>query len=118
MPTFFGPTNIPPLEAWHLGRPVITSDIKGLREQNGDASVLVDPRSPQALAEAMTKVWRDEAFCAGLVERGRKRLATYSWGTFIDSVTAVLLEAAERVKKGRTPQFPPAAPSQPAARRA
>ena len=29
----FGPTNIPPLEAWHLGRPVITSDIRGLRDR-------------------------------------------------------------------------------------
>src|SRR5581483_5612799 len=44
MPTFFGPTNIPPMEAWHFGRPVITSDIPGMREQIGDAGLLVDPR--------------------------------------------------------------------------
>ena len=33
MPTFFGPTNIPVLEAWALGCPVLTSDIRGIREQ-------------------------------------------------------------------------------------
>ena len=36
MPTFFGPTNIPVLEAWSLGCPVITSNIRGIREQVGD----------------------------------------------------------------------------------
>src|SRR5215469_7695496 len=35
MPTFFGPTNIPVLEAWRFGCPVITSDIRGIREQVG-----------------------------------------------------------------------------------
>ena len=33
MPTFFGPTNIPVLEAWSFGCPVLTSDIRGIREQ-------------------------------------------------------------------------------------
>ena len=106
MPTFFGPTNIPSLEAWHLGRPVITSDIPGLREQNGDASLLVDPRSPQALAEAMKRVWRDEALCAQLVTRGRNRLASYSWSSFVNNVRSTLTEACGRVKTGRTPRYP------------
>jgi glycosyltransferase involved in cell wall biosynthesis len=106
MPTFFGPTNIPPLEAWHFGRPVITSDIRGLREQNGDASLLVDPRSPQALAEAMIKLWFNEAISAELVARGKKRLATYSWSSFVEAVIAVLTDACERVRARRTPRYP------------
>jgi glycosyltransferase involved in cell wall biosynthesis len=106
MPTFFGPTNIPPLEAWHFGRPVITSDIPGLREQNGDASLLIDPRSPEDLARAMLRLWRDEALGATLVERGRKRLASYSWDAFVEGVATVMSEACERVRDGRTPKFP------------
>lgn len=111
MPTFFGPTNIPPLEAWHFGRPVITSDIRGAREQNGDAGLLVDPRSPKALAEAMGRLWRDEALCAELVARGRRRLASYSWDTFLDSLGAIMTEACERVRTGRTPSYPETPPS-------
>ena len=107
MPTFFGPTNIPPLEAWHFGRPVITSDIRGHREQISDAGVLVDPSSPQALADAMKRVWQDETLCSELVTRGRKRLGSYSWGVFLDNVTIVLTEACDRVRAGRTPQYPP-----------
>jgi glycosyltransferase involved in cell wall biosynthesis len=106
MPTFFGPTNIPPLEAWHFGRPVITSDIRGLREQSGDASLLVDPRSPRALADAMLRLWRDEAFGAELAQRGRMKLASYSWSSFVERVAAILTEACERVRAGRTPRFP------------
>ncbi|MEA2979507.1 MAG: hypothetical protein QOF09_1330 [Alphaproteobacteria bacterium] len=105
MPTFFGPTNIPPLEAWHFGRPVITSDIRGMREQIGDAGLLIDPRSPQALAAAMKQLWQDEALCAELAERGRKRLATYSWSSFVESVAAILTESCERVRSGRTPSY-------------
>jgi glycosyltransferase involved in cell wall biosynthesis len=111
MPTFFGPTNIPPIEAWHFGRPVITSDITGLREQNGDAGMLVDPRSPQALAEAMKRLWLDESFSSEMVARGRARLSSYNWSTFVASVAAILTEAAERVRAGRTPRYPAANPT-------
>jgi len=118
MPTFFGPTNIPPLEAWHFGRPVITSDIRGAREQNGDAGLLVDPRSPKALAEAMRRVWHDEALCATLVARGKQRLVSYSWNSFIDSITAIITEACERVRRGRTPTYPDVKPIAQTAQRA
>jgi glycosyltransferase involved in cell wall biosynthesis len=108
MPTFFGPTNIPPLEAWHFGRPAIVSDVRGAREQNGDASLLVDPRSPQTLADAMQRVWKDEALCGDLVARGRARLASYSWDTFVDSIAAIMTEACDRVRTHRTPTYPDA----------
>ena len=51
MPTFFGPTNIPVVEAWTFGCPVLTSDIRRIREQAGNAAVLVDPRSVEAIAD-------------------------------------------------------------------
>jgi glycosyltransferase involved in cell wall biosynthesis len=108
MPTFFGPTNIPPLEAWHFGRPVIVSDVRGAREQNGDASLLVDPRSPQILAEAMRRIWKDEALCADLAARGRARLASYSWNSFVDGIAAIVTEACDRVRTHRTPTYPDA----------
>jgi glycosyltransferase involved in cell wall biosynthesis len=107
MPTFFGPTNLPPLESWHYGRPVITSDIPGLREQTGDAGLLVDPHSPAALADAMLRLWRDDAFGRDLAERGRHRLAGYDWASYVDAVAAIVDEAAERVGQGRTPRYPP-----------
>jgi glycosyltransferase involved in cell wall biosynthesis len=111
MPTFFGPTNIPPLEAWHFGRPVITSDVPGMRAQIGDAGLLVDPRSPQALAEAMQRLWRDEVLCNELAARGRQRLASFNWSSFVDKLAAIMIEACERVRMGRTPRFPDIQPA-------
>ena len=106
MPTYFGPTNIPPLEAWHYGRPVITSDIRGMREQIGDAGLLVDPRSPADLAASLRRLWRDDGLSAELAARGKARLAAYSWPAFVDGVSSVMTDACERVRAGRTPRFP------------
>lgn len=103
MPTFFGPTNLPALEAWQYGRPVITSDIPGLREQTGDAGLLVDPRVPEQLAGAMLRLWRDEALAAELVRRGRARLAAYQWTDFVAQVGAVVDEVGARLRDGRCP---------------
>jgi glycosyltransferase involved in cell wall biosynthesis len=78
MPTFFGPTNIPVLEAWALGCPVLTSDIRGIREQVNDAAILVDPRSVESIADGISKLWTDERLAKDLVCRGRALLATYT----------------------------------------
>src|SRR5262245_39537359 len=106
MPTFFGPTNLPPMEAWHYRRPVITSDIRGVREQIGDAGLLADPKSPPQLARAMLELWRDEALGMRLAERGRARLQTYRWPGYVSASAAILEEACERVRRGLTPRFP------------
>jgi len=106
MPTFFGPTNLPPLEAWHYGRPVITSDIRGIREQIGDAGLLADPKSPQQLARAMLELWRSDELGATLAGRGRKKLEAYSWPAYVTAVAGIVAEACERVRSGRSPRFP------------
>jgi glycosyltransferase involved in cell wall biosynthesis len=51
MPTYFGPTNLPPLEAWTMGKPLIYS--MHLAAQAGDAAILVDPDSAESIAEAI-----------------------------------------------------------------
>jgi glycosyltransferase involved in cell wall biosynthesis len=78
MPTFFGPTNIPVLEAWALGCPVLTSDIRGIREQVADAGILADPRSVESIAEGMSKLWTEEHLAKDLARRGKARLAAYT----------------------------------------
>lgn len=106
MPTFFGPSNIPALEAWKYGCPVITSDIPGIREQTGDGGLLVNPRDPDALAEAMLKLWRDDGLRHDLAARGAKRLASYSWSEFVGRVGELIAETSALVRAGRTPGYP------------
>lgn len=71
MPTYFGPTNLPPLEAWTIGKPLIYS--AHLKEQAGDAAVYANPDSATELAEAM-KAGADPETAARLVEQGTLRL--------------------------------------------
>lgn len=78
MPTFFGPTNIPPLEAFVLGCPVAVSNIYGIPEQVGDAALLFDPKSVEEIADAIKKLWIDDRLCEELIQRGEIR--NQKWG--------------------------------------
>src|SRR5581483_10996676 len=107
-PTYFGPANIPPLEAWYNGRPVIMCDLPGIREQVRDGGLLVDPRTPSDLAGAMRKLWHDEAMCTALAKRGQERVESYNWESYVDRVRDTLEDACESVRAGRTPVYPAA----------
>ena len=98
MPTFFGPTNIPVLEAWALGCPVLTSHIRGIQEQSGDAAVLVDPRSVEAIADGIYRLWTDENLRPALADRGRHRLSAYTPGDYRRRLIEILGEAKTRVR--------------------
>lgn len=78
MPTFYGPTNIPPLEAFVAGCPVAISGIYGMPEQAGDAALFFNPESVEEIADCIRRLWTDDALCAALVENGKKRTA--AWG--------------------------------------
>lgn len=90
MPTFFGPSNIPVLEAWAQGCPVLTSDIRGIREQVGEAGLLADPRDPRAWAQAIRRLASDPQLRDNLVQRGRKRVASWTPQDFVQRLEAIL----------------------------
>lgn len=98
MPTFFGPTNIPLLEAWGVGCPALTSDIRGIREQAGDAAILVDPRSVEAIADGIRRLWTDDTLRGALADRGRRRLATYTPDDYRRRLIEILEEGKARVR--------------------
>jgi glycosyltransferase involved in cell wall biosynthesis len=60
MPTFFGPTNIPPLEALSCGCPVLVSNVYAMPEQLGKAALYFDPTSPNSIADAIKKIWSND----------------------------------------------------------
>jgi glycosyltransferase involved in cell wall biosynthesis len=76
MPTYFGPTNLPPYEAFQLGVPVLYSDLKDLRDQVGDAGLLIDLCNPDSMADSLRKLMIDPGLRQTLVERGRQRIAS------------------------------------------
>jgi glycosyltransferase involved in cell wall biosynthesis len=69
MPSYFGSTNIPPLEAAAIGCPVIYSDSPDFREQMRDAALYCDLSEPASLAQHLETLLRDPQ------ERERLRIA-------------------------------------------
>lgn len=70
--TFFGPDNLPPLEAFALDCPVIASEVPGAREQLQDAALFVDPTSPEQIAEAVVRLANEEGLRQDLIDAGRQ----------------------------------------------
>ena len=90
--TFFGPDNLPPLEAFALGCPVIASKVSGVEEQLEDAAILVDPKSPEQMAEAIFNVYNSPDLRNTLIERGSKRAQQWTRRDFIRGIFSILDE--------------------------
>lgn len=78
MPSYFGPTNLPPLEAFHLKVPVIYSNLPGLREQVGDAALLLDLKDPSSLAYHLKDLISDNDLRDKMIVSGQKRIEHYN----------------------------------------
>jgi glycosyltransferase involved in cell wall biosynthesis len=61
------------------GTPVITSEVSSLPEVAGDAGVLVDPSSSEALAMGLRNVLGDNDLRQSLSQRGRQRAQLFTW---------------------------------------
>ncbi len=73
-----GPENLPPLEAFALGCPVIASRISGAQEQLGDAALLVDPTDIEGLATAIKSIYADQDRRQKLICSGKERAAGWT----------------------------------------
>ncbi|MFC2043785.1 glycosyltransferase family 4 protein [Chloroflexota bacterium] len=93
MPTFFGSTNIPYVEAFILGCPVIAANIRGVKEQIGDAGLLVDVNSSKELAEAILKIWSDENLREVLRQKGFARIKQWDLYRFSVTLNQIIDEA-------------------------
>jgi lipopolysaccharide heptosyltransferase II len=64
------------LEAQAVGRPVVASRIGALAEviEDGVTGLLVPPRDPHALAQALVRLKEDPTLCQRLVQAGRRRV--------------------------------------------
>jgi glycosyltransferase involved in cell wall biosynthesis len=90
--SFFGPENLPPLEAFALYCPVIASDVAGAREQLGDAALLVDPKDEEQMAKAIRSLHSDAVLRETLLKRGAERARKWTGDDFVRNVYAILDE--------------------------
>jgi glycosyltransferase involved in cell wall biosynthesis len=90
--TFFGPENLPPLEAFAMGCPVVASNVSGAQEQLGDAALLVDPKDEEQIALAIKSLYKDPLLRQALVQRGLERATSWTGDDFVESICSILDE--------------------------
>jgi glycosyltransferase involved in cell wall biosynthesis len=90
--TFFGPDNLPPLEAMSLGCPVIASNVPGAKEQLGDGALLVDPKKPEEIAGAIKLLWEDGNFRQDLIKKGLARSQKWTVQDYAQKIFSIIDE--------------------------
>ena len=73
--------------------PVVCGNAASLPEVAGPAALLVDPHSPEEVADALHRVLTDQDLRRGLIQRGRLRVQDFSGTRFALAVVAALREA-------------------------
>lgn len=96
--SFFGPENLPPLEAFALGCPVVAAHVSGSESQLASAALLVDPADPADIADAVQRVLLDTELRAQLVAAGHDRARSFTPSHFVEGVVAICDELAPVIR--------------------
>ncbi len=95
--SFFGPENLPPLEAMALACPVVTAEYDGAHEQLGEAALFFPRADERALAERLLELKGNAALRKQLVERGLERSRRFT----SDDFARVIEEAIDQFSRIR-----------------
>ena len=93
-PSLYEGFGLPPLEAMASGTPVVTSNVSSLPEVAGDAALLVDPYSPEAIADGIERILTDDTLRCDLRRRGLARAGQFSWEASVRRVWETYREVA------------------------
>ena len=92
MASYFGPTNMPPIEAMDFGIPVVCSDVEGHREILGDAGVFFDPKDYDSISEGLIEITEKREKYAQLI-RERKTISKFNIKQALKCIDEYLKEA-------------------------
>jgi glycosyltransferase involved in cell wall biosynthesis len=110
MPTYSGPTNLPPLEAIMLGCPVIYSDLPAFREQMDDAALYCDLANASSLSDQLAALIRDSGLRDRLKEAGKNLAAKVASIDYEERLRPVLDQYAYVRRRWTWPEYPRSVP--------
>lgn len=98
MPSFGGPTNLPPLEAMYVGCPVAVSNNYAMPEQVGEAGLSFDPNDVNGIAKVLEELWCDDYLCKELSEKGKERVKKFSIDNFSNNLVNCIKDVYNKEK--------------------
>ena len=96
LPSFFEGFGIPVLEAMACGTPVVASSTSALPEAVGNAGLLVDPREPATIADAVRQISNNATLKEDLIAKGIKRAERFTWRSTAEQTLKVYHSLADR----------------------
>jgi glycosyltransferase involved in cell wall biosynthesis len=85
---------LPIVEAFASEVPVLCSDSTALAEVGGDAALLVNPESMEAIAVGLSALYRDAALRETLVSKGRLQRQKFRWDTAAEQLYRLIQDTA------------------------
>jgi len=97
MPTFSGPTNIPPWEAFYFKKPVFYSNIFNIDKEYKDSVIYIDPFDEKTLIDGLIMLSENPTLYQDLCARGNKMIAE---NEFDNQITALVneIKKLEKIK--------------------
>jgi glycosyltransferase involved in cell wall biosynthesis len=87
-PSYYEGFGLPVLEALSCGTPAIIGAGSSLEEVAGPGGLAVKPGDNRALADALTRIVRNETLRLELADRGRRHAAGFSWARTAEQTLA------------------------------
>ncbi len=99
VPSWYESFPLPPLEAMACGTPVVTT-IYGTEDYavNGKNALVVEPRNPEKMAEAILRLFHDNQLSETLIKNGLKTPQKHNWEITADKVENYFLVLMEKNK--------------------
>lgn len=97
IPSWYESFPLPPLEAMASGTPVVTTKY-GTEDYviDGQNALVVEPRNPKVMAEAILRIFHDKQLSEKLVKNGLETPQKHNWENTANKVEKYFLELMER----------------------
>jgi glycosyltransferase involved in cell wall biosynthesis len=87
---------LPVLEAMTVGTPVVTSLASSLPEVAGEAALLVDPRNPSEIGQALSRIASDASLRNSLIAKGQKQAENFAPRPILKRILECYRRVAEK----------------------